>query len=44
MWDGGGFDIIDLLKFFDLELVDFIYDYCIDLREGGLIIIIDVYN
>lgn len=44
LWDGGGFDTIDLSKLPDLELADFTYDYRIDLREGGLITTTDAYN
>ncbi|GGA25393.1 M10 family metallopeptidase [Okeania sp. KiyG1] len=44
LWDGGGFDTIDLSKLPALELEDFSYDYRIDLREGGLITTADAYN
>ena len=44
LWDGGGFDTIDVSKLPDLDLVNFTYDYRIDLREGGLITTTDAYN
>ena len=44
LWDGGGFDTIDVSKLPDLDLADFSYDYRIDLREGGLITTTDAYN
>ncbi|NER05351.1 MAG: hypothetical protein F6K17_23530, partial [Okeania sp. SIO3C4] len=44
LWDGGGFDTVDLSKLPALELEDFSYDYRIDLREGGLITTADAYN
>ncbi|MEB3343350.1 Calx-beta domain-containing protein [Okeania sp.] len=44
LWDGGGFDTIDLSKLPSLELKDFSYDYRIDLREGGLMTTADAYN
>ncbi|MDJ0557097.1 MAG: Calx-beta domain-containing protein [Microcoleaceae cyanobacterium MO_207.B10] len=44
LWDGGGFDTIDLSKLPSLELADFTYDYRIDLREGGFITTADAFN
>ena len=44
LWDGGGFDTIDVSKLPALDLEDFNYDYRIDLREGGLITTADAFN
>ncbi|MGB3509920.1 MAG: Calx-beta domain-containing protein [Microcoleaceae cyanobacterium] len=44
LWDGGGFDTVNLSKLPNLELTDLTYDYRIDLREGGLITTTDAYK
>ncbi|NEO54993.1 MAG: hypothetical protein F6K54_19080 [Okeania sp. SIO3B5] len=44
LWDGGGFDTIDVSKLPALELEGFTFDYRIDLRTGGLITTADAYN
>ena len=44
LWDGGGFDTVDLSKLPALELEGFTFDYRVDLRGGGLITTADAYN